>query len=335
MSGAIKTIAALEEVIGKTPPQMQLKVIDHLDAGARSWLADSPLMFAGFGDPNGMRITLAGGATGFAEGEVKTLSLPIAAIDDLSLAKPGLSFASLFLIPGIRETLRINGRVASVDEGAVHIAVEECYGHCAKALIRSDFWNAEAAGAPDEAAAFAAASRFIALATIGADGRADISPKGDPAGYTTRLDGGVVWFSDRPGNRRVDSFRNIVDQPKMAMALLIPGSTYVALVEGDAQLTTDATERARFTVQEKVPLLAVSVRTHTVEVHESSALARANVWPVRAQSTLDASKLFVEHVKLNRSGGVAGKLARASLSVPGAAEMLKKGLEKDYKENLY
>lgn len=86
--------------------------------------------------------------------------------------------------------------------------------------------------APADLAAFVAASRFMALATVGAEGRADVSPKGDPAGCMAQLDGDRLWFADRPGNRRVDSFRNIVDQPQAALALLVPGATAVVIVRG-------------------------------------------------------------------------------------------------------
>jgi uncharacterized protein len=58
--------AAVEAVIGKTPPQMGLKVIDHRDAGALRWIATSPLAFLGFGTGGGMLAELAGGAPGFA-----------------------------------------------------------------------------------------------------------------------------------------------------------------------------------------------------------------------------------------------------------------------------
>src|SRR3546814_10041367 len=67
--------------------------------------------------------------------------------------------------------------------GEAHIAIADCYAHCAKALIRSAFWQAEPGAAPTgDAAAFAAATRFMALATVDPHGAADISPKGDPAG---------------------------------------------------------------------------------------------------------------------------------------------------------
>src|SRR3546814_10255530 len=98
----------------------------------------------------GIEITLAGGAPGFATAEPAMLSIPLAMLDDPALTVPGASFGSLFLVPGIGETLRINGRVAAVADGAARIAVTECYVHCAKALIRSGFWSATPSpAAPD------------------------------------------------------------------------------------------------------------------------------------------------------------------------------------------
>jgi predicted pyridoxine 5'-phosphate oxidase superfamily flavin-nucleotide-binding protein len=332
---AIDTIAALEAVIGKTPPPMHLKVIDHLDAGALRWVAQSPLAFIGFGADAGIGLTLAGGVPGFATADAHTLRLPVAALDHPDLARPGSPFGSLFLLPGIGETLRVNGRVAGIEADHIRFAVEECYGHCAKALIRSELWAAQPIPAPDDPATFVAACRFVALATISAEGRADFSPKGDPAGCMARLDGDVLWFADRPGNRRVDSFRNIVEQPDVALALLIPGASRIALVRGRAQLTTDQSAREYFTVRDKTPLLAIRVEIETIALHDSPALARADLWPLHAVSDIDPAKLFVEHIKLNKVGGVGAALARASLSVPGMTGLLKKGLEKDYKDNLY
>ena len=337
MSGAtITTVEALEAVIGKTPPPMHLKVIDHLDAGALRWISRSPLMFAGFGDGSGVGVTLEGGAPGFASGDARELRLPVALLDNPALARPGAAFGSLFLLPGIGETLRVNGRVTSVDGDEIRIAVDECYGHCGKALIRSEFWSAQPiASAPDDMASFVAESRFLALATSSAEGHADLSPKGDPAGCMAQIDGDTLWFADRPGNRRVDSFRNIIERPRVALALLIPGASHVALVHGNARLTTDEAARGRFTVQDRTPLLATRVDVGAIELRVSPALERANLWPVRAESDINPVTLFVEHIKLNKVTGIGATLARASLSVPGVTGLLKKGLDLDYKENLY
>lgn len=331
----IDNIADLEAVIGKTPAPMHLKVIDHLDNGALRWISESPLMFSAMGDRSNIGVTLAGGAPGFATAHTHELRIPVALVDDPALAKAGVAFGSLFLIPGIGETLRVNGRVIAVDSEDIHIAVEECYGHCAKALIRSDLWTAQPSPAPDDPAAFVAAARFLALATIGAEGRADLSPKGDPTGCMAQLDGDALWFADRPGNRRIDSFRNMIDQSRVALALLVPGSARVTILRGNAQLTTEVAARECFTVKDKTPLLAIRVAIEKIELCDSPALARADLWPVRTECDIDPAKLFVEHIKLNKARGVGATLARASLSLPGMTGLLKKGLGKDYRDNLY
>ncbi|WP_447725784.1 pyridoxamine 5'-phosphate oxidase family protein [Sphingomonas koreensis] len=333
----IESINALEDVVGKTPGAMHLKVIDHLDEGALRWIAAAPLAFAGFGDDSGVDLTLGGGAAGFASGDARELHLPRALLDDPIPAQPGAAFGSLFLIPGLGETLRINGRVSSVGPDRISIEVEECYGHCAKALIRSDLWSAEPTeDVRSDSAAFAAASRFMALATLGAEGHADLSPKGDPAGRMARLEGDTLWFADRPGNRRVDSFRNILVQPRVAVALLVPGSTQVAILRGEAALTTEKAARECFVVRDKTPLLAIRVEVSAIELRHSPTLARADLWPVDTRAPdIEPAKLFVEHIKLNRNAGLGAKLASAALAVPGVTGLLKKGLEQDYKDNLY
>ncbi len=330
---AIDSIAALEAVVGKAPPAIDLKVIDHLDATALRWLAASPLMFAGTGDDTGIAITLAGGARGFAGGSAATLSIPLELFDDPALLRPGAGFGSLFLLPGIGETLRVNGRVESAD-GVARIAVEECYVHCAKALIRSDFWKAEPAeDAPADADAFVAASRFMALATIDAKGAADLSPKGDPAGLMARKDGDALCFPDRPGNRRTDSFRNIIAQPRIAAALLIPGSCSVATFTGSATLTSAEAARAPFNVRDKQPLLAARIDDLTIRVAPSAALRRAALWPAAAApADISPAKMFAEHLRLNKNKGIGARIASAVVSIPG---FMQKGLDKDYKDNLY
>src|SRR3546814_3940632 len=84
--------------------------------------------------------------------------------------------------------------------------------------------------------------------------------------------GDQLWFADRPGNRRADSFRNIIAQPRIAAALLIPGSPRVAILRGTAMLTDDATARASFEVQGKVPLLATRVDDVEIGLRASAAL---------------------------------------------------------------
>jgi predicted pyridoxine 5'-phosphate oxidase superfamily flavin-nucleotide-binding protein len=331
----IDDVATLEAVVGKVPGPLDMKVMDHLDNSALHWLTLSPLLFVAFGSGTRIGITLGSGAPGFITAHnPKRLSIPAAALDDPPLPQTGDGFGTLMLLPGVPETLRVNGRVSAIDKNTIELAVDECYLHCAKALIRSEFWAATPrADAPDTRDAFLADTRFMALATIDADGRADVSPKGDPAGALLREHDGALWYADRPGNRRVDSFRNLLTQPRLAALALIPGTTRVALLGGRATITTDEATRASFAVRERVPKIVTRVDQPVLALRDSAALTRLAPWPLRSTpADIDAAAMFVAHVKQSTATGVQARIARAALKVPG---LMKKGLDHDYKKNLY
>lgn len=331
--GSIDSVAALESCVGKTPGAVQLKVIDHLDEGARRWIGASPLAFVSFGSDREITIVLAGGQAGFAQTpDHLHMLLPCDALDESWCARAGQGFGALFLAPGLGETLRVNGQVDAVADGSIRIVVQECYVHCAKALIRSDFWNAGMSTmAPVEAGVFLALSRFMAVATIDAQGRADVSPKGDPAGALLRPEGADVWYADRPGNRRFDSFRNLLTQPRLAAIALIPGSTCVVRLSGQARITTDYAVREAFAIDGKTPRIATCIEAPTVTLYDSAALQRSNLWGAPKATELDPSAMFAAHVKLSKAGGLQARLLRSLVS-PG---LMDKGLQHDYKHNLY
>lgn len=336
MEGPIRTIAELEAAVGAKPAAVDLKVIDHLDAHARRWLAASPLAFAGFADAQRIDVTIAGGDRGFAtvldEGRLR---LPRAALDDPEQAAPGRGAGLLFLVPGLGETLRVNGVVAAVDDGgAAVIAVQECYAHCAKALLRSDFWRPTGTAVPADAEAFVRESRFMALATADAQLHADLSPKGDPAGLLAQPFDGGLRFADRPGNRRTDSLRNLLARPGVAALLVVPGHVRVAVVQGGASLGAGLQQRQAFAVQDKLPRLVTSLASPVIALRESAALARARPWalPATPPVDIDPAAVFAAHVRLNKTRGLRAALARGVVSIPG---LMRKGLDEDYRRNLY
>lgn len=322
----------LERHLGRAGAARDVKVIPYLDDGAQAWIAEAPLVFVGCSSTSGPRVTIGGVEDGFAAPSADTLPLPRDALDDGDLARIGDGVGTLFLIPGLGETLRVNGRVRAVEAGTIEVAVEECFVHCAKALLRSDFWEAPPTVAVADPVGFLNASRFMALATADADGRADVSPKGDPAGRLIQAEGGEAWFAERPGNRRADGYRNLLTQPRLAATLLVPGSTTVARLSGRAEITDREDVRERFTVKDKAPLLATRIAELQVDLRESEALRRARPWQPRTTPRINGGEVMAQHVRLNRTGGLQAAAARAMVSVPG---LMKWGLKSDYKRNLY
>lgn len=334
MEQLICDVDALEAVIGKTPPPMQNKVIDFLDEGSLRWVAATPVVFITLGQPGRVSTTIAGGAPGFARGDARHLRLRQSDLDDPELAEPGSAFASLWLLPQIREGLRINGVVSRIEGYDVVVEVRECYGHCGKALIRSEFWAAEPLpSAPADVADFARACGFMILSSIDAEGRSDTSPKGDPPGELVQVQGAELWFADRPGNKRVDSFRNILTQPEVSALLVVPGSHRVGVWRGRAAMVTDPDSRARFVVQDRTPALVTCVEGGPLALRDSTALQRANLWPVaEAPAGIDSLKILMAHSQHNQSK-VARVVTNGVMSV--ATEVVRKGLEDHYKKTLY
>lgn len=333
MTDTIATLDQLEATIGSAPLGVKMKIIDHLDDAAADWVAQSTLAFVGIGTPEGPRVTLGGGKAGFARvKDANTLVLPLDALDDAALAEPGRGAGVLCLVPGLGETLRANGRVKSRSGAEIEIAVEECFIHCAKALIRSDFWNAKVAASPDTVVDFVNGARFLALATMDTRGLIDISPKGDPAGLLIRMDGGTATLAERPGNRLAFGYRNIIEDARVAAMAIIPGASSVAILEGRAYLTTNESTRGAFTVEEKTPKLATVIGGAQASLRTSPALARAAPWssPI-AEPTIDPAEALVGHVKLNKEAGVAATMLRLAVN----RGIVASGLKTSYKNDLY
>ncbi|WP_308470069.1 pyridoxamine 5'-phosphate oxidase family protein [Kineococcus rubinsiae] len=123
-----------------------------------------------------------------------------------------------------------------------------------------------------------AASPFCLLATAGADGTCDVSPKGDPPGFVLVLDDTTVAIPERPGNRRVDGFCNILTNPHVGLISFLPGRGDTLRINGRARLVRDAPFFDRMVVQGHRPVLAVVVEVEQVFSHCSKAFLRSDLW---------------------------------------------------------
>lgn len=123
-----------------------------------------------------------------------------------------------------------------------------------------------------------AASPFCVLATASADG-CDASPKGDPAGdLVLVLDEHTIALAERPGNRRADGYRNILENPHVGLLFLIPGRGDTLRINGRARLVSDAPFFDRMVVKGHRPVLAVVVEIDEVFHHCAKAFLRSQLW---------------------------------------------------------
>ena len=123
-----------------------------------------------------------------------------------------------------------------------------------------------------------AASPFCVLATASADG-CDASPKGDPAGdLVLVLDEHTIALAERPGNRRADGYRNILENPHVGLLFVIPGRGDTLRINGRARLVSDAPFFDRMVVKGHRPVLAVVVEIDEVFHHCAKAFLRSQLW---------------------------------------------------------
>lgn len=126
--------------------------------------------------------------------------------------------------------------------------------------------------------AWLAASPFCLVATSGADGTCDVSPKGDPPGFTVVLDGTTIALPERAGNRRADGFRNILANPHVGLIYLLPGRDDTLRIMGRARLVRDAGLLDRMVVRGNRPQLATVVQIDQVFYHCATAFLRSALW---------------------------------------------------------
>lgn len=154
----------------------------------------------------------------------------------------------------------------------------------------------------DHCRAIITRSPFVLVATAGADGRCDVSPKGDPAGFVRVLDDTHLVLPDRPGNRRLDGMRNILANAHVGLLFLVPGRGETLRVNGRACITRDADLLATLAVEGKTPRLAIGVEVEEVFIHCAKAFRRSGLWePGRWSDLTDlppTAKMFYDQTRV-------------------------------------
>ncbi len=164
------------------------------------------------------------------------------------------------------------------------------------------------------------ASPFVAIATCGPEGL-DCSPKGDPAGFVRILDDQTLAIPDRPGNNRIDGFRNILRDPRIALLFLIPGVGETLRVNGRASISIDPELMAGFTINGKLPRCVLVVHIEAIFFHCSKAIVRSKLWD-------EATK--IDRKSLPSTGAIIAELSQGQFGGDDydrtAPERIKAGL---------
>lgn len=169
---------------------------------------------------------------------------------------------------------------------------------------------------------FLAKSPFVLIGSQDRKGNADVTPRGDRPGFTAVLDDHTIAIPDRPGNNRLDTWENVVENPAIGLIFLIPGMNETLRINGEARLTADEELRQRFAVDGKPALAVVVVKVRAVYMHCAKAFMRSQLW--QPETWPDRSEM-----------PTLGQIVRDQLALPQSSEELDAGLAEGYRKSLW
>ncbi|QQE76515.1 pyridoxamine 5'-phosphate oxidase family protein [Brevibacillus composti] len=149
---------------------------------------------------------------------------------------------------------------------------------------------------------YIAKAPFLIVATADRDGYCDASPRGDAPGFVHVIDEHHLVIPERPGNRRMDSMRNILTNPQIGLIFIIPGLEETLRINGRAFVIRDADILEKMAVQGKVPAIGIGVRVQECFVHCAKAFKRSGLWTpekwLAKEELPSMAKALADHVKM-------------------------------------
>ena len=169
-------------------------------------------------------------------------------------------------------------------------------------------------------------SPFLCIGTADAQGNADVSPRGDPAGFVRVIDEKTIIIPDRPGNNRADTMQNIIANPNVGILFLIPGIEDTLRLNGKAEIIDDPEALAPAAVNGKAPKLGIKVTVEEVFFHCAKAFRRSKLWDPAAQQ---------DRAILPSLARMVMEQARACEVEEEEAEKVEEDIQEAYRTNLY
>ena len=164
--------------------------------------------------------------------------------------------------------------------------------------------------------AFIALSPFVVIASADRDGAPDVSPRGDLPGFAAVLDNRTIVLPDRPGNKKLITLTNVLENSAVSLIFFVPGRTESLRVNGRAQITTDPALLRRLAAHDKPPRTALVVSVDLAWLHCGRALIRSRLWEPGCYPAADGlpslGAMIAEEIGDIDADEAAAKLERAN-----------------------
>ncbi len=170
---------------------------------------------------------------------------------------------------------------------------------------------------------FISQSPFLVISTSDEHGFCDVSPRGDQPGFVLVLNEKQFIIPERPGNKRMDSLRNILSNPQVGLIFFIPGLGETLRVNGRASIVKDEELLGEMAVNGRKPLLGIGVDVEECFIHCAKAFKRSGLWEpstwIEKAALPSASKILFDHAKIPNS----------------SVDSIQERLEESYRKRLY
>lgn len=149
---------------------------------------------------------------------------------------------------------------------------------------------------------FIESSPFCLISTSSSGGFLDVSPRGDPPGFVKIISDNLIAIPDRPGNKRLDTFHNVLRDSRVGVIFLVPGKMETLRLRGTACICKDPKLLESMAVHKRVPGLALVIHVETVFAHCPKCIVRSNLWHPEAwpdtSHLANMNAMMVEHAKI-------------------------------------
>ena len=167
---------------------------------------------------------------------------------------------------------------------------------------------------------FVSLSPFVVLASVGADGSMDASPRGGEPGFVLAPDARTLWLPDASGNNRLDTLENVVATGRLGLLFMIPGVDETLRVNGDARLSTEPALLASFGRPAGPPRLAIEVTVREAYLHCAKALMRSRLWDASRHAARSGLPTMGQMLK-EQTGDPAPAESQAAMLARYAADL--------------
>ena len=172
------------------------------------------------------------------------------------------------------------------------------------------------------AKAFISRCPFVLIGSSDGQGNGDVTPKGDKPGFVAVLDDTTIAIPDRPGNNRLDTFENLIENPAVGLLFVIPGMNETLRVNGVGRITADPGLRERFAIEGRLPATVLVVEIKACYMHCAKAFMRSKLWSPESWPPRDTMPTL-------------GQILRDHAALSESARQLDDGLDEAYAKSMW